>query len=81
MVHKRSPPRGQHSPAATVWKDFAWQTLIDRLRKKLGVREQQVEATVALLDGGATVPFGGAIPQGNHRRGSTMRNCAPWKSG
>ena len=28
-----------------------------RIAAELGVREQQVEATVALLDGGATVPF------------------------
>ena len=28
-----------------------------RIAEELGVREQQVEATVALLDGGATVPF------------------------
>jgi uncharacterized protein len=28
-----------------------------RIADELGVREQQVEATVALLDGGATVPF------------------------
>jgi len=34
-----------------------------QIAEELGVREQQVEATVALLDGGATVPFRGAIPQ------------------
>ena len=28
-----------------------------RIAEELGVREQQIEATVALLDGGATVPF------------------------
>src|SRR4030081_3309909 len=28
-----------------------------QIAQELGVREQQVEATVALLDGGATVPF------------------------
>ena len=28
-----------------------------KIAEELGVREQQVEATVALLDGGATVPF------------------------
>jgi len=28
-----------------------------QIAEELGVREQQVEATVALLDGGATVPF------------------------
>ncbi len=28
-----------------------------KIAEELGVREQQVEATVTLLDGGATVPF------------------------
>ena len=28
-----------------------------QIADELGVREQQIEATVALLDGGATVPF------------------------
>src|SRR4029077_2988890 len=28
-----------------------------QIAEELGIREQQVEATVALLDGGATVPF------------------------
>ena len=28
-----------------------------QIAEELGVREQQIEATVALLDGGATVPF------------------------
>jgi uncharacterized protein len=28
-----------------------------KIAEELGVREQQVEAAVALLDGGATVPF------------------------
>src|SRR4051795_1954648 len=28
-----------------------------QIAQELGVRDQQVEATVALLDGGATVPF------------------------
>src|ERR1700736_6433396 len=28
-----------------------------QIAQELGIREQQVEATVALLDGGATVPF------------------------
>jgi len=33
-------------------------TSIDRqIALELGVREEQVTATVALLDGGATVPF------------------------
>lgn len=32
-------------------------SIFHRIADELGVREQQVEATVALLDGGATVPF------------------------
>jgi uncharacterized protein len=32
-------------------------TIHRRLAEELGVREQQVEAAVTLLDGGATVPF------------------------
>ncbi|MGE0284891.1 MAG: Tex family protein [Bradyrhizobium sp.] len=32
-------------------------SIFGRIAQELGVREQQVEATVALLDGGATVPF------------------------
>lgn len=32
-------------------------TISQRIADELGVREQQVEAAVALLDGGATVPF------------------------
>src|SRR3954452_19995443 len=32
-------------------------TIVQRIAGELGVRENQVEATVALLDGGATVPF------------------------
>jgi uncharacterized protein len=33
------------------------QAINQKIAEALGVREQQVEATVALLDGGATVPF------------------------
>jgi len=32
-------------------------TIFKRIADELGIREQQVEATVGLLDGGATVPF------------------------
>ena len=31
--------------------------IFGKIAQELGVREQQVEATVTLLDGGATVPF------------------------
>ena len=45
--------------AAADWlqKEFKWQASTSRIAEELGVREQQVEATVTLLDGGATVPF------------------------
>src|SRR6202020_2383363 len=36
---------------------FGVASINQRIAEELGVREQQVEATVALLDGGATVPF------------------------
>lgn len=32
-------------------------TVSQQIADELGVREQQVEAAVTLLDGGATVPF------------------------
>lgn len=32
-------------------------SIFQRIADELSIREQQVEATVALLDGGATVPF------------------------
>jgi protein Tex len=43
--------------AATVLEGFGVASINQRIAEELGVREQQVEATVALLDGGATVPF------------------------
>jgi protein Tex len=43
--------------AATVSEGFGVASINQRIAEELGVREQQVEATVALLDGGATVPF------------------------
>jgi uncharacterized protein len=39
-----------------------------QIAQELGVRDEQVEAAVTLLDGGATVPVHRALPQGNHRR-------------
>ena len=56
MVHKRRPC-GDYSPAATASERFRVANINQQIAKELGVREQQVEATVALLDGGATVPF------------------------
>ena len=56
MVHKR-PPAAGNSPAATASERSRVANIYRQIAEELGVREQQVEATVALLDGGATVPF------------------------
>src|SRR5256885_8236067 len=56
MVHKRPPVAGD-SPAATASEGLRVANINRQIAEELGVREQQVEATVALLDGGATVPF------------------------
>jgi protein Tex len=56
MVHKRPPAAGD-SAAATASERFRVANINRQIAEELGVREQQVEATVALLDGGATVPF------------------------
>src|SRR6476620_3764220 len=56
MVHKRPPAAGD-SLAATASERLHVANLNRQIAEELGVREQQVEATVALLDGGATVPF------------------------
>src|ERR1700681_2666684 len=56
MVHKR-PPAAGHSSTATAAERSRVANINRRIAEELGVREQQVEATVALLDGGATVPF------------------------
>jgi protein Tex len=56
MVHKRPPAAGD-SPAATASEGTRVANINRQIAEELGVREQQVEATVALLDGGSTVPF------------------------
>src|SRR5258706_7333372 len=56
MVHKRPPIAGD-SPAATASERLRVANINRQIAEELGGREQQVEATVALLDGGATVPF------------------------
>ena len=56
MVHKRPPAAGD-SPAATASERLRVANINRQIAEELGVREQQVEATVTLLDGGATVPF------------------------
>src|SRR5712671_6266676 len=56
MVHNRRPVAGESSAAADRERSRV-ANINRRIAEELGVREQQVEATVALLDGGATVPF------------------------
>src|ERR1700686_5203100 len=56
MVHK-CPPAVGDSPTATASERSRVANINRQIAEELGVREQQVEATVALLDGGATVPF------------------------
>src|SRR5664279_5431158 len=56
MVHKR-PAAASDSPAAIGSERLRVANINRQIAAELGVREQQVEATVALLDGGATVPF------------------------
>src|ERR1700694_12383 len=56
MVHKHALAAGD-SPAATASERSRVANINRQIAEELGVREQQVEATVALLDGGATVPF------------------------
>src|SRR5258706_1695752 len=56
MVHKRPPVAGD-SPAATASERSRVANINRQIAEELGVREQQAEATVALLDGGASVPF------------------------
>src|SRR5260221_1108251 len=56
MVHKRRPAAGD-SPAATVQERVCVANINRQIAEELGVREQQINATVELLDGGATVPF------------------------
>src|ERR1700704_2193075 len=55
-VHKRPRAAGD-SPTATASERSRVANINRQIAEQLGVREQQVEATVALLDGGATVPF------------------------
>src|SRR5438309_352030 len=56
MVHKRRPP-ADDSPAATALERYRVANINRQIAEELGVREQQIEATVTLLDDGATVPF------------------------
>jgi uncharacterized protein len=56
MVHKRRPAAGD-SPAVAVQERACVANINRQIAEELGVREQQINATVELLDGGATVPF------------------------
>ena len=56
MVHKRASAASD-SPAAIGSERLRVANINRQIAEELGIREQQVEATVALLDGGATVPF------------------------
>ncbi len=56
MVHKLRPP----GPVVRWFEDSKGSGVANihqKIAQELGVREQQVEAAVTLLDGGATVPF------------------------
>src|SRR3954471_19690805 len=56
MVHKRRPA-ARDSPAARVQERVCVANINRQIAEELGVREQQINATVELLNGGATVPF------------------------
>src|SRR3954466_12752776 len=57
MVHKRPPAARAIHPPPWFGKELAVANINRQIAEELGVREQQIEATVTLLDGGATVPF------------------------
>src|SRR5262245_19375042 len=56
MVHRRRPPRIIRSRRGRQGR-FCVADIHGKIAQELGVREQQVEATVKVLDDGATVPF------------------------
>src|SRR5206468_6168114 len=57
LVHKRRPAAGFGSRCVLGQMDSRVANINQKIAQELGVRAEQVEATVALLDGGATVPF------------------------
>ena len=57
MVHKRPPAAGAIYQPRWFWERFGVANINRQIAEELGVREQQISATVELLDGGATVPF------------------------
>src|SRR3954466_15822841 len=57
MVHKRPPAARAIHPPPWFGKEIRVANMNRQIAEELGVREQQIQATVELLDGGATVPF------------------------
>nr|WP_249806358.1 Tex family protein [Bradyrhizobium sp. 1] len=57
MVHKRRPAAGGSPPRRVSGGNSRVANINQKIAQELGVRTEQVEATVTLLDGGATVPF------------------------
>src|SRR3954462_7451546 len=57
MVHKRPPAARAIHPPPWFGKELAVANINRQIAQELGVREEQISATVELLDGGATVPF------------------------
>ena len=56
MVHKLRPAAG-FDPPQTALERGCVANINRQIAQELGVREEQIAATVELLDGGATVPF------------------------
>src|SRR3954465_179186 len=57
LVHKRRPAAGGSPPRRVLGGNSRVANINQKIAQELGVRTEQVEATVTLLDGGATVPF------------------------
>ena len=57
MVHKRPPAAAAIHLPPWFRERFGVANINRQIAEELGVREQQISATVELLDGGATVPF------------------------
>jgi len=57
MVHKLAPSRDSPPRRARFERFRVPNKIHQKIAAELGVREEQVDATVELLDGGATVPF------------------------
>src|SRR5215218_4359687 len=57
MVHKRPPGGGRRFTSPYGLRKIRVANINRQIAQELGVREEQISATVELLDGGATVPF------------------------